>query len=91
MLTATLSYGGGHARSQARDICSQSQSKPILYELLSDSQLSQRVACRARILLCRAGDQRVIQVGSKVDPNSSTGGGTAQSGEGLRVLSEFVS
>jgi transposase len=46
--------------------------KPILHELLRDGQLNQRVARRARILLCRAGDQRVIQVADKVDRNSST-------------------
>ena len=46
--------------------------KPILHELLHDGRLGQCVARRARILLCRAGDQRVIQVADKIGQNSST-------------------
>lgn len=43
-----------------------------LQQLLRDGQTSLRVACRARILLTRASNQRVGQVVAKVDQHPAT-------------------
>jgi transposase len=48
------------------------QDKPVLRELLHHGCTSQRVAQRARILLCRADGLRVNRVADKVDQNPAT-------------------
>jgi len=46
----------------------------VLQDLLRDGHVSQRIARRGRILLCRTNGQGVLPVADKVDLNPSTVG-----------------